>query len=146
MKSARRTERRDVLRSGRTILRETAQTKTNDEKSRPLCSRLPGLHSREGEVRERRPISELSGVAADADPLGVRRGRTVEDPKLMPSRRRDVRVRRGGNCAGVTRARELGEDSAHAHGVTVRRGRRCHSTRCQRNAMFTKGSEATHQQ
>ena len=69
------------------------------------------------EVGEGRPVTELTGIAADADPVRVRGRRAVEDEDLVPARRGDERVRGRDDRARRSRARELGEERAHVHRV-----------------------------
>ena len=83
------------------------------------------LDTREGEVGERGPVAQPRGVTADAHPLGERRRWPVEHEQLVPARRRDLRVWRRGDRAGVQDACELREDRAAAHRVAVGRGRGC---------------------
>ena len=85
----------------------------------------PSLHAGDGEVGEVWPVADLRGVAADADPLGVRGRGAVEDEHLEPPGRGHLVVRRGRDGARVAVAGELGEERAGVHGVAVRRGRRC---------------------
>ena len=76
-----------------------------------------GTYSRNSEVREVRPVAELRGIAADADPVRVRGRRAVKDEDLVPAWRRDERVRGRDHRARRARARELGEERTHVHRV-----------------------------
>ncbi len=91
----------------------------------PGAPRLSNSHTRDDEIREIGPVAELSGIAAEADPLGEGGRRPIEHEELVPAGRRDEVVGRRGDRAHVTFAGELGEQGARTHRVPVRRRYRC---------------------
>ena len=77
------------------------------------------LETRKGEPRKVRPVTELRGVTSDADPLGDRRGRTIQDEQHVPSWRRNTGVGGRDNAASVATAGEGREDCACSESVSV---------------------------
>ena len=77
------------------------------------------LEPRECETREVGPVTKLTGVTTNPDPLGVGGSVTIEDEEHEPSWRTDTSVRGSDDGASGAIALECGEDVARAHGVTV---------------------------
>jgi hypothetical protein len=61
----------------------------------------------------------MTRIAAYANPLGVRWGRTVEYEQLVPPRRADKFVQGSGDGANSAGASKKGEDGAAPHSIAM---------------------------
>src|ERR1700722_17096371 len=77
-------------------------------------------NTRQRKSRFIRPIPQLCWVTSDPDPMRVGRRWPVEDEEHEPARGANPRIRRGGNGAHVSLARECREDRSAAHRVPMR--------------------------
>lgn len=84
-----------------------------------LITLFKQLNARFRERSRRRPVPDLSWIAADAHPRRYRRGRPGENENLEPTRRTDFIIRRRGNRTRVARTGESGEDGALTHAIAM---------------------------
>ena len=68
------------------------------------------------------PVTESGWVASDADPLGARGCRTIEDEQHVPAERADVDIGRRFDGTVIAVACHLGEDDTSSHQVAMSAG------------------------